>query len=60
MDARKRKLMIYSGLPEDVVDKLMEAGLTTPRKIKSTTDKALEKMQGVGKATRILIREKVG
>lgn len=60
MDARKRKLMICSGLPESVVDTLMEAGLTDPRKIKSTTDKNLEKLPGVGRATRALIREKVG
>lgn len=60
MNARKQKLLICSGLSESVVDTLMEAGLTDPRKIKSTTNKTLEKLPGVGKATRALIREKVG
>ena len=60
MDAHARKLLHYLNDDESmtgVVTKLVEAGYSTPRLIKTATNKQLLAVVGVGKKTLAKIRE---
>ncbi len=57
MDARVEKLARLSVDRADA-ERLVNAGLDTPRKIKAATDKQLEAVPGIGKAKRAELRER--
>ena len=57
MDARVEKLA-HLGVDKVDAERLVNAGLDTPRKIKAATDKELEALPGIGKAKRAELRER--
>ena len=57
MDMRVLKLSHF--VDKDVAEKLVAAGLDTPRKIKAADDKEIEAIKGIGKATKDAIRGRI-
>jgi DNA integrity scanning protein DisA with diadenylate cyclase activity len=57
MDARVAKLKHF--VDKDVAELLVQAGLTTPRKIKAAKDKDIEAVKGIGRAKKDKIRERL-
>ena len=55
MDERVRKLA-HLLRDADTAAKLVEAGLDTPRRIKAAKDADVEKIKGIGPATRETVR----
>lgn len=43
-----------------LAEKLVAAGLTTPRDIKAASNKRLKAVQGIGDATVAIIRDRIG
>ena len=45
---------------QGIAEKLVAAGLTTPRKIKAATDQMIKAIPGIGAVALALIRNKIG
>ena len=61
VDARAQRIArrMRGAVPMDVIERLVAAGLDSPRKIKAADDKAIEAIKGIGKATKDKIREHI-
>jgi len=59
MDARTQKLQLKLGIDAEVAQALVRVGLGKPNLIRNATDKMLEAVPGIGKATLERIRARV-
>lgn len=59
MNQQAKRLMHY-GIKEEIAEKLVAAGLHTPRLIRYAPDSTIRAIRGIGQATLATIREKIG
>ena len=59
MNPQVKKLTHY-GISEEVAERLVAAGLHTPRLIRFAPDSIIKAIRGIGQATLAIVREKIG